>query len=125
MWWGGHCWGPRLLTEMTPFLILLMVPAMDGVMASPGLRALFACLLLYSVSIQFVGAFFYPRGSWEDLPVDADFVPRRFWDWADNPVRRSLQGGFVVAPYAVLFEAVRHGKTAAIRKVQDAGYKGF
>ena len=125
MWWGGHCWGPRLLTEMTPFLILLMVPAMNMVMARRWLGAVFACLLLYSVSLQFVGAFFYPNGYWEDLPVNADFHPQRFWDWSDNPIRRSLQAGFEGKPYVLAVEAALHGPSAAIRKIEDTGYKGF
>jgi hypothetical protein len=125
MWWGGHCWGPRLLTEMVPFLILLMVPGIDAVMANRGLRTMFACLLLYSISIQFVGAFFYPKGNWDGSPVNADMEPRRFWDWADNPVRRSVQGGFDSEPYTIVFAAALHGRSAAIRKIRENGYKGF
>jgi hypothetical protein len=125
MWWGGHCWGPRLLTEMTPFLILLMVPAMDMVIARRWLGRVFACLLLYSISLQFVGTFFYPNGYWEDLPVNADFHPQRFWDWSDNPIRRSIQAGFEAKPYVLAVEGAVHGPAAMIRKIEDAGYKGF
>lgn len=125
MWWGGHCWGPRLLTETIPFLILLILPAMDGIASSRPWRALFLCLVLYSVFVQFVGAFFYPKGLWEEKPVNVDFHPGRLWDWADNPVRRSLDAGFAGEPYAVLLEGAAHGPAAAIHKIKYAGYKGF
>ncbi len=94
-------------------------------MASRGLTALFGCLLLYSASIQFVGTFFYPKGAWDDRPADSDHAPHRFWDWADNPVRRSIQGGFASEPYTVIFEAALHGESAAARKIRASGYKGF
>jgi len=42
---------------MMPFLLLLIVPAFDAVMASRWQRRVFFCLLLYAVLLQFVGAF--------------------------------------------------------------------
>ena len=28
IWWGGHCWGSRLLTEIVPLLMLLALPVL-------------------------------------------------------------------------------------------------
>ena len=29
IWWGGHAYGPRLFTDMLPFLIYFMIPAIE------------------------------------------------------------------------------------------------
>src|SRR5437868_15497775 len=110
---------------MMPFLILLMVPFMDTVIKSPRKRGAFVCLFLYSCILQFVGAFCYPRGLWDDTPVNADQHQERFWDWVDNPIDRTIRGGINLTPHAILFEGALHGKAAAIRKIRELGIKGF
>jgi hypothetical protein len=124
-WWGGQCWGPRYLTEIMPFLTLLILPALDGVMARPWQRTIFVCLLVYSVAVQFAGAFCYPNGLWDTTPISADNHPERFWDWRDNPIRRTIGGGVILKPHAILLEGALHGRAAAIRRMREAGYKGF
>jgi len=124
-WWGGHCWGPRYLTEMMPFLTLLLVPALDSVMAGAWKRRLFVCLVLYSASLQFIGAFCYPRGFWDDTPISADLHSERFWDWSDNPINRTIRGGVNLTAHAILFEGAIHGKAAALRKIRETGATGY
>jgi hypothetical protein len=124
-WWGGNCWGPRYLTEIMPFLTLLIVPALDSILASSWQRLLFLTLLLYSSAIQFVGVFCYPRGSWESTPVSSDDHPERFWDWADNPVRRAIGGGLALETHRIVLEGALHGKASAIRKMRESGFKGY
>ena len=124
-WTGGYCWGPRLLTEMAPFLVLLILPAIDAVMASGWRRGAFAILLLYSAALQFVGTFCFPNGRWHDTPVSASLQPERFWDWNDNPIGRTIRGGLVLTPHAILLEGALHGKDAAIRKMKSMGLTGF
>src|SRR5262249_7652858 len=123
-WWGGACWGPRLLTEMMPFLVLFLVPAMDAVMASAWLRCVFTCLLLCSMSVQLIGAFCYPNGRWDSTPPLVNFS-ERVWDWTDNPIRRTVRAGLYLAPYEILLEGALHGRTAAVRKMRKMGVKGF
>ena len=123
-WWGGACWGPRLLTEMMPFLILLMLPAFDAVITSVWLRSVFACLLLYSVFVQFVGAFCYPNGRWDSTPPSANFS-ERVWNRTDNPIRRTIRAGLFLTPHEIVLEGALHGKAAAVRKMREMGMKGF
>jgi hypothetical protein len=108
-----------------PFLTLLILPALDAVMASPWQRALFLCLLAYSVSVQFIGVFCYPGGSWDTAPISADDHPERFWDWIDNPIQRTIRGGVILQPHSIVLEGALHGKAAAVRRMREAGYKGF
>jgi hypothetical protein len=124
-WWGGHCWGPRYATEMMPFLVLMIVPALDTILSSAWLRPLFFALLVYSIALQSVGAFFYPAGLWDDRPVNADYHTGRFWDWVDNPVRRTVSAGPNLVGHQLLLEGLLHGKAAAIRKMKEAEFKGF
>jgi len=111
-WWGGYSWGPRLLAELIPPLIVLMaigVSAIDHVWP----RRAFAVLAVYSVLIQAAGVFFYPNGHWDATPRSVDGAPARLWDWDDNPIARTLRGGFYREPYAVIGAALTQGLPAA------------
>ncbi|MGA2880504.1 MAG: hypothetical protein ABSG13_16270 [Bryobacteraceae bacterium] len=112
IWWGGYSWGPRLLTELIPPLIVLMaigVSAIDHVWP----RRAFAVLAVYSVLIQAVGVFFYPNGHWDGTPRSVDGAPARLWDWNDSPIARTLRGGLYWEPYAVVGAALTRGIPAA------------
>jgi hypothetical protein len=122
VWWGGYCWGPRLLTELVPPLIVLMavgVPWMEhsGLRAWP--RRAFAVLALYSVLIQAVGVFFYPKGQWDGTPHSVDAAPARLWDWRDNPIARTILAGPTWEPYAIVGAALTGGIPAAQRRMRE------
>jgi hypothetical protein len=93
-WWGGHCFGPRYLTEVQPMILLASIPwfreARIG--SLPGIA--FAIFFVWSLFIQGVGAFVYPSGGWDMTPVNIDDRPSRAWDWIDNPVSRDV-GAFL------------------------------
>jgi hypothetical protein len=117
-WWGGYCWGPRMLTELAPALIILIalgVSAMDR----PWLRRTFAVLALYSVFIQMVGVFFYPKGHWDAAPTSVDNAPDRLWDWRDNPIVRTVRGGLYWEPYAIVGAALTSGLPAAQKRLRE------
>ena len=78
-WWGGSTWGYRPIVDTTPFLALLMIPVIERVIANRGLRAAFAALLVWSVAVQFVGAYSYSLVGWTNQ-----------WREYDNPDRASL-----------------------------------
>ncbi len=66
VWWGGHCYGPRLLTDIVPCLVLLLLPALQWMSAKPLLRACFGVALAASAFLQMVGAFCYPNSRWDE-----------------------------------------------------------
>jgi hypothetical protein len=116
IWWGGYCWGPRLLTELVPPLIVLMAlgtSAIDHFGPQGWPRRTFAVLALYSVFIQALGAFFYPNGHWDGTPQAIDAVPGRLWNWKDNPIARTARGGLFWEPYAVVGAGLTGGIAAA------------
>ena len=118
IWWGGYCWGPRLLTEVIPPLVVLMaigVPAMDRRWP----RRAFAVLAVYSVLIQAAGVFFYPNGHWDGTPQPVDAVKGRLWNWRDNPIARTVRGGLYWEPYAIVGAAITGGIPAARLRMRE------
>ncbi len=118
IWWGGYCWGPRLLAEIIPPLAVLMaigVRAMDR----PWPRRAFAVLALYSVLIQAVGVFFYPNGHWDGIPEGVDAAHGRLWNWRDNPIARTIRGGLYWQPYAIVDAAFTGGIAAARLRMRE------
>jgi hypothetical protein len=123
VWWGGYCWGPRLLTEILPSLMVLIaigLPAIQG-----GWRHAFAGAALYGCLIQALGAYCYPKGRWDHLPVSVDNDPSRLWNWADNPISRTARGGVALEPYEILLAAAKGGLPAAAEKLQALGINSY
>jgi hypothetical protein len=107
VWWGGHTFGPRLLTDIVPCLVLLILPAMEMISAKAALRVAFAAALALSVGIQAIGAFCYPKSRWDETPVAVGARVARLWDWRDSPIARGLSVGPRLGPEAGLFPTVR------------------
>ena len=118
IWWGGYCWGPRLLTELVPPLIILMALGVSWI-HRPWPRRAFAVLALYSLLIQAIGVFFYPNGHWDGTPEEVDAAHGRLWNWRDNPIARTVSGGVYWAPYAVVSAAVTGGLPAARLRLRE------
>jgi hypothetical protein len=94
VWWGGHGYGPRYLTDAMPFLGLLFAA---GFAALPRARQLArplqiaaATLLIYSVLVQAIGAFCWPS-AWtlNDNPP----YRYRLWDWEESQIEMCIRSG--------------------------------
>lgn len=92
-WWAGTCYGPRYLTDLLPFLALFLVPLWPHIQADSLVRAAFGMAVAVALWVQVVGAFYYPYGNWDGLPVDVDMAPSRLWDWTDTQIMRSWRAG--------------------------------
>jgi hypothetical protein len=89
MWWGGACYGPRLLADLAPSLTLLLVPVVPHVGGSR-LRILIATgLVSWSVGAHAIGAYCGDI-SW-NVRVDVDRHPDRLWSWTDNQPSECLR----------------------------------
>jgi hypothetical protein len=85
IWWGGHSYGPRYLSDVTPFLIFFLIPPLMKWRESPKWPAAVAFAILLAVS-----GFIHSRGAlrndvylWNVSPVNVDQNPARAWDWRD------------------------------------------
>ncbi len=123
-WWGGYCWGPRLLTEaVAPLMVLLAVGWQ--VIASSGWKWAFAGIAVYCCFVQALGVYCYPKGRWDGSPVSVNDDPSRLWDWVDNPLVRTARGGVAWEPYAILGAAAKGGLPAAAKKLHELQINAF
>ena len=65
-WWGGSTYGYRSIVDTAPFFALLMIPVIEWVVANRRMRMLFGALLIWSITVQFVGAYSYSVVGWTE-----------------------------------------------------------
>ncbi len=123
-WWGGDCWGPRLLTEILAPVTILIAAGLPAIRGSRWKWA-FAAAALYGCFIQALGVYCYPKGGWDSLPAHVDARPERLWNWRDNPVIRTARGGVAPEPYSVFAAFARGGWPAAARRRRELGIEPF
>jgi hypothetical protein len=101
VWWGGHGYGPRYLTDAMPFVGLLFVLGLSPLVGRTSRarvgRIALAAALAYSIFIQAVGAFCWPS-SW----TLNDHPPYRYrlWDWRESDIELCIRDGPRIDPAA-------------------------
>src|SRR5436190_5735025 len=87
-WWGGHSYGPRLMTAFGPWLVLLATLGLKAMRESTisigervAMRALGLVLLAAGFFIHARGANAAATSVWNSLPENVDLKPERIWDW--------------------------------------------
>ena len=92
LWWGGHSFGPRLLSNIVPWLILSLILTVKAWLKQQT-KALsvfrieaYAGILLITLSILIngYGAISINAWKWNVIPDNIDQNPSRLWDWK-NP----------------------------------------
>jgi hypothetical protein len=96
-WWGGHSFGPRLFSDVLPYLMYFMVFALEALFApearsAGALRAAFVLLAGLSFLIHLRGATTWTVHDWNTNPSNIDVEPGRIWDWRDAQFLRGLSG---------------------------------
>jgi hypothetical protein len=104
---GGAAYGARFFTEVTPLLIVLLVPLFDALVRGElrgWLRTAFVGLAAISIVFAGSGATLRSGFCWSATPVPLDEDPSRVWDFGDpqffRPVRDLRDGrsiGAIVA----------------------------
>lgn len=94
MWWAGHSYGPRLMTDIVPFLVYFTAfnflwPHNAHAFARKGVVAAIAALGLASVIIHAQGALYFDTWRWNYVPNNIDEFPSRSWDWSDPQFARA------------------------------------
>lgn len=118
VWWAGHCYGPRFLVCILPFLVTYIGLFLNGWLHFGRIRgksmaylSLVGMLMIWSVFVQAIGVFCYPNGNWDGTPENVDFSPERLWDWKDNQIARSLNSGpIIVNPLKIFGFISRDGE---------------
>jgi hypothetical protein len=81
-WWGGHCWGSRLLAETVPLLALLCVRPVALLCTLRGGRPLLAGIGLLAFVLHAAGVYWEP--CWE-ARVAVERHPEMLWSWTRPP----------------------------------------
>ena len=92
---------------------------------SKGWQWAFAVTAVYCVLIQAIGAYCYPKGHWDNSPVNINRSRERLWNWADNPIIRTVRGGIAWEPYAIVGAAATGGLPAGAKKLQQLGINDY
>jgi len=95
LWFAGISFGPRLLTDFMPAVVLFLVPAWRTLEGRRSLAAVATVLFGVSVGVQAVGAFYYPSPrdlDWNSSPRGV-LLKTRLWDWKDNQLARLVRNG--------------------------------
>jgi hypothetical protein len=122
-WLGGVNYGPRLMTDVLPCLVILLIPAMSLVERSRSWKLAFGTALVLSIAVQGIGAFCYPNGHWDSLPVSVGKQRQRVWDWKDNQIFRSAAAGPVTAPYRMAYGFLTRSGAPPEEALKDQGIK--
>lgn len=97
VWWGGYCFGYRLLIEAVPFLIIFLALAWQQVIGRHGwAKVAFAVLVIASLYVHFLGAYVYPSGFDQTIGPTSPFArrltaqvhPERLWVVRDGELVR-------------------------------------
>jgi hypothetical protein len=123
-WWGGHCYGPRYLTDVLPVIALCAVPTVERLWQSAPGRLLVLALALWGLIVQAVGTY-CDDNSWNALPVSVDQASWRVWDWGDPQILRAARAGwhaFDLAP--LLWQTLVHPEPALLRPLGPGDLKG-
>lgn len=101
IWWGGHSYGPRFMTDLMPIFCYLISYFLASSNISTLLKfkkfinaklLVFITLLIFSTFTQFVGAFGTNPGlMWNPIPLDVEIDHQRLWTIKDNQIERNFR----------------------------------
>jgi len=103
IWWGGHAYGPRYMSDIIPYLMYFLIAGM-AIMVERGLTihfslvslrrwslpAVFAALVAISFLIHYRGANSFDVVEWNVEPTNVDQEPGRVWELDDIQFLRGL-----------------------------------
>lgn len=84
VWWGGWCYGPRLLADLLPFVCLGLLPVLEAARTRRRLGAAVLALALVSAGTHALGAVFNDV-SWDGAHA-VDDHPESLWSWRAGPI---------------------------------------
>jgi hypothetical protein len=87
IWWGGHCWGSRLLTEVAVLAAVLALPVVAVLWKRRGGRVILLTLALLSF-LPHAPVLFTDALAWNRL---CDQRPKLLWSWREAPFLYPLQ----------------------------------
>jgi hypothetical protein len=94
MWWGGHSFSYRIITEILPMMIIFTAMSYDKFISKrKSLEAVFIILLFVSVYFHLLGAHYTPCG-FNYIPNNIDSNIERLWDIKEGELARCSRNLF-------------------------------
>jgi hypothetical protein len=88
-WWGGDCYGPRFFTDVTPILVLFLIPFLAKWEQLTGVvRVAFVGCALIGLAVHVRAGWSFDVWQWNSTPAEINDHPERNWDWRDVPFLR-------------------------------------
>jgi len=101
-WWGGWSYGPRLLVDTMPVMVVCLLPVMTWILQRRSRLRLFLGLMAWSIAVQATGAFAYDLAGWNSrlgYPVRlSDSAEAVFADTEARATKLAAQRGGTVLP---------------------------
>ena len=89
-WRAGASWGPRWLTDILPILVWMLAPAPLALCVRPLARGLLILMMVVSVGVQTIGAFWYTNTSDELIFAGNPASMSAAWDPRNVPFLTEL-----------------------------------
>lgn len=123
-WSGGHCYGPRFLTDILPITCYLINYSIVNIVSrknSIAKEIVLGFFIILSIYPQVVGVFAYMGSSWTFYPVMINHgaYEQRFWHFRDNQIQRHANGFYYqIFPPQIRNEDYIQGFSGSIEEVR-------
>lgn len=94
-WWGGWCFGPRMMTESIIPLTLMLVLTWRGIHGRNGTYLRYASILLGGLGLfihVFQGGFNKESRNWNDFPNIDQYPAYYIWNWKRSQIAATATG---------------------------------
>ena len=124
-WNGGFCYGPRYTTSLGPWLVLLAIIAVKGMLSSREFAsvkratvwrtqlAAGAVLLIAGIILNARGAISQETWAWNSWPTSVDKAAGKIWDWRQPQFLAGLVHPSLPRDFALLEGRINFASTDA------------
>ncbi len=128
-WWGDYCFGPRLMTDILPFITYFAGFAVQHILARlTAWRRLLAAgtalaLAATSILVHAQGATRWAPYLWSAQPSSIDEHPERLWDWSDLQFTRGLRHPVPMPDFGPLLPGFAWGRAGNATGLQAPAHR--
>ena len=102
-WWGGYSYGPRLMSDMIPWLVVISALSIYN---RKKLKASIIIILLTTSTLSLLintwAAYSQKTIEWNGTPDNIDSNPARLWDWKNPQFLAGIQQPSIVIGFPII-----------------------
>jgi hypothetical protein len=84
IWWGGFCYGSRLVAEVVPIMALATIRPVTWLLQTRHGLAILGVVGILGAGIH-APCLYTDAWLWNAIPISADAHPERLWNWTSPP----------------------------------------